>query len=87
MAAKREQILWPNLWDLSKDLEDTYSLKGIMSAGLLIFSRLTADQREEMVKAAKNYLPDQKADKLISSAGTRSSKKKQSPVFLPPKTG
>ena len=34
MGAKREQILWDSVWDLSEQMENVYSLKALLSAGM-----------------------------------------------------
>ena len=55
MAAKREQVIWPHLWTLCSELEESYSLTAILSAGLLAFSQMTGDEREPAIKAARRY--------------------------------
>ena len=49
MGAKREQILWDSVWDLSDQLENVYSLKALLSAGILIMSQLNASDRERAI--------------------------------------
>jgi hypothetical protein len=55
MAAKREQIILESVWPLAMKLERTYSLKAICSAGVLILSELTAEEREKMIERASIY--------------------------------
>lgn len=55
MAAKREQILWDSVWDLSASLENIYTLRAIASAGVLLMSQLSASDRERAIVAARNY--------------------------------
>ncbi len=55
MAAKREQVIWPHLCDLCSDLEESYSLTAILSAGLLVFFQMTGDRREAAIKAARRF--------------------------------
>ena len=55
MGAKREQIIWENVWPLSQKLERLYSLKSLLSAGILILSRMTAQERENAIEAARLY--------------------------------
>jgi hypothetical protein len=55
MPAKREQMVRENLWDVCADLEDTYSLIALCSAGILLLSEMTAEQRETAIKRAAKY--------------------------------
>ena len=57
MGAKREQVLWKGVWDICARLEKSYSLKAILSAGVLVLSKLTSDEREKAVADANTDKP------------------------------
>ena len=56
MASKREQVLWKTVWPLAKNLERYFSLTSILSAGVVLFSKLTGDEQKEAIGQA-NALP------------------------------
>ena len=62
MAAKREQIIWSNLWQVCEKLERSYTLKSLLSAGVLLISKMSAQEREEAVESARLY----KENELLS---------------------
>lgn len=55
MASRRQQILWDSVWELSEKLEDVYSLRALVSGGVLLMSQLSASDRERAILAARNY--------------------------------
>lgn len=63
MGAKREQIIWENVWPVSQRLERLYSLKSLLSAGILLLSKMSAEERENAIEAARLY----KEEPLASS--------------------
>lgn len=68
MAAKREQIIWSNLWQLCEKLERSYTLKSLLSAGVLLISKLSAQKREEAVEEARLYKENQIPSEQTDSA-------------------
>ena len=52
MAAKREQVLWENVWPVAKRLEASFSLTAILSAGLLLFDELSGDEQKVAIAEA-----------------------------------
>jgi hypothetical protein len=60
MAPKREQILWQSVWSISERLEKIFSLKAILSAGILVFDKLSAEQKQEMIAEANGIIKTEK---------------------------
>lgn len=66
MAAKREQTIWDNLWAVSEKLERKYSLKALCSAGVLVLSKMNAEDREAAIEDASLY--PQTAEDVVAEA-------------------
>ena len=84
MAAKREQTIWPNLWDVCERMENTYPLKAMCSAGILVLSKMEPAERERAMAQAKLY-PDSPAD-VVAEAEALSAKTKRTQSRRPSKT-
>ena len=52
MAPKREQILWENMWATAERLEQVFSLKAIVSAGVVLFDKLSGDEQKQAITEA-----------------------------------
>lgn len=81
-----------NLTDSVQKIKDElfpiYGLKNILSAGLLLFSRLSAgDQKKVVAEVNQMSQADRQADKLLSSAEADSAKQQQKTGRKPSKTG
>lgn len=84
MAAKREQVVWKNLWDVAASLERKYGLTAVCSAGILVLSHMSAEEREEAIEAANLY-PQTAAD-VVAVAEAESAAKKQNRPRRQPKS-
>lgn len=49
MPAKREQILWKNVWPIAERLEKSFSLKAILSAAIVLFDQLSGDEQKDAI--------------------------------------
>lgn len=52
MAPRREQLLWENVWPITERLEQFFSLKAVLSAGVLLFDSLTGDEQKRIIAKA-----------------------------------
>ncbi len=86
MAAKREQTIWPNLWDVCERLENSYPLKALCSAGILALSKMEATGREQAMAQAKLY-PDSPADVVAEAEAVPKGRKRKSPARKPKTVG
>jgi hypothetical protein len=84
MAAKREQIIWKTVWPLAIKLERTYSLKAICSAGVLVLSEMSAEEREKVIERA--FIYPHSAEDIVGGAGDDSKAKKQIHSLRPSKS-
>lgn len=64
MAAKREQLLWDSVWSTAESLEKVYSLRAILSAGVMLFSRLSPLDREGAIRRARDVSSETTFDLL-----------------------
>jgi len=65
MPPKREQVLWKGVWQIARDFERAYGLKGMLSGAVLAFTKVPADERENYVTEA-NRLTEQDEDKAAA---------------------
>ena len=64
MAPKREQILWKGVWPVCEKLEKIFSLKAILSAGVLALSELELEEREAYIAEAHELSIDEPEEKI-----------------------
>ncbi len=83
MAAKREQVIWDNLWVITERLENKYSLKALCSAGMLVLHEMDAEQRETAIERA--FLYPETAPEIVAAAEARQVKMKRTKVRRKPK--
>ncbi len=86
MAAKREQTIWPNLWDVCERMENTYPLKAMCSAGILVLSKMEPADRERAMAQAKLY-PDSPADVVVEAEAVPKGRKQKSVARKPGTAG
>jgi len=70
MSARHEQAIWKNLHGLCAELEDTYGLVAVCSAGVLLLSEMESGDREKLIARARNY-EDRPLKKPVQDAVTR----------------
>ena len=84
MAAKREQTIWDNLWTVSEKLERKYSLKALCSAGVLVLSTMSAEDRETAIENASLY--PEVAEDVVAEAEALTVKTKRTQSRRPSKS-
>lgn len=54
MSKKREQTLWPQVQPIAERLENSFSMVAMLSAGLVLFDRLTGDEQRDIIAAVRS---------------------------------
>jgi len=73
---------------IKMELSPIYGLKNILSAGLLLFSRLSdTEQKKIVAEVNKMVLADQQADEIVSTAEADVVRQKQKGHRRPSKAG
>lgn len=71
MASRKEQVLWESVRGIADELASVYSLVGMLSAGLLMFSRLSPEEREQAIRDARLF---EDANRIVDDASDDAAK-------------
>jgi hypothetical protein len=80
MAAKREQVVFKGVWDITKKYEYAYGLKPALSGAILAFDKLPPSEREAIVAEAVRLTEQAEAaetDEAAAAHKTEARKRRQ----------
>ena len=81
-------VLNESVQEIKDELSPIYGLKNILSAGLLLFSRLSDSEQKKIIAEVNNLaLADRQADEIVSGAEADAAKQRQRRGHKPLKAG
>lgn len=64
---KRKQVIWPFLWDACEKMEGSSSLVSLCSAGILLLSEMSDEERNQTIRRTKKLRSQFRSGKKLAA--------------------